>query len=111
MVKAELQKRCAFSTTETFLGVLWDSTTAGITVLCSYRVDPFSRWQDQTRQSTHCVSTVSETVGTHGSYVQRDSFWPTVNETITVVAQNQGVLPDGATHSTPSGLHADALVP
>ncbi|KAL0172117.1 hypothetical protein M9458_032428, partial [Cirrhinus mrigala] len=31
----------------------------------------------------------------HSLCVQRDTFWPAVHETPTVVAQNQGVLPEG----------------
>ncbi len=38
---------------------------------------------------------VSKTVGSDGSSVQRDTFWPAVHETPTVVAQVQGVLPEG----------------
>ncbi len=47
-------------------------------------------------QSTHCQA-VSEAAGSDGSCVQRDTYWPAVHETLTVVAQDQGVLPKGKT--------------
>jgi hypothetical protein len=43
---------------------------------------------------THC-QTVSEAVGSDGTCVQRNTFWPPVHETPAVVAQNQGVFPQG----------------
>ncbi len=36
--------------------------------------------------------------GSDVSCVQCDTFWPAVHETPTVVAQNQGVLPEGKNH-------------
>ncbi len=50
--------------------------------------------ESQRRPVTHCQA-VSKTVGSDGSSVQRDTFWPAVHETPTVVAQVQGVLPEG----------------
>ncbi|KAI2660342.1 RNA-directed DNA polymerase from mobile element jockey [Labeo rohita] len=58
---------------------------AGTFVSCTDRVDP---------HRTH-YQAVSTTAGSHGSCVQHDTFWPTVHETPTVVAQDQGVLPEG----------------
>ncbi len=41
------------------------------------------------------VKQFQKTAGSDGSCVQRDTFWPAVHETPTVVAQVQGVLPEG----------------
>ncbi len=59
----------------TYLGVVWDSTTM------------------QTRMS-HCQA-VSKTAGSDSSCIQHDTYWHAVHETPTVVAQDQGVLPEG----------------
>ncbi|KAL0173154.1 hypothetical protein M9458_033465, partial [Cirrhinus mrigala] len=67
---------------------------AGTSVSCSDRVDPRRSRESQRRPVTHC-ETVSTTAGSDGSRVQHDTFWPAVHETLTVVAQNQGVLPEG----------------
>ncbi|KAI2657234.1 hypothetical protein H4Q32_021341 [Labeo rohita] len=46
------------------------------------------------RPVTHCEA-VSKTAGSDGSCVQRDTFWPAVHETPTVVVQDQGVISEG----------------
>ncbi len=67
---------------------------AGTYVPCSDRVDPHSSQESERRPITHCQA-VSETAGSDGSCVQHDTYWPAVHETPTVVAQDQGVLPEG----------------
>uniref|UniRef100_A0A672Q2P1 Anoctamin n=1 Tax=Sinocyclocheilus grahami TaxID=75366 RepID=A0A672Q2P1_SINGR len=57
-------------------------------------VDPYHSRENKRRPVTHCQA-VSETAGSDGSCVQRDTYWPAVHETPTVVAQDQGVLPEG----------------
>ncbi len=47
-----------------------------------YRVLPFGQ-------------AVSEVAGSDGSCVQRDTIWPAVHENPTVVAQDQGIFPEG----------------
>ncbi len=41
------------------------------------------------------VKQFSETVGSDGSFIQRATFWPAVHETLALVAQDQGVFPEG----------------
>ncbi|KAI2644258.1 Transposon Ty3-G Gag-Pol polyprotein [Labeo rohita] len=67
---------------------------AGTFVSCSDRVDPHCSQESEGRLVTHCEA-VPATAGSDGSSVQRDTFWPAVHETPTVVAQDQGVLPEG----------------
>ncbi|KAI2658972.1 ORF V: Enzymatic polyprotein [Labeo rohita] len=95
-VKTKRQEKCAFSSTENHLsgrGVGFDHD-AGTVVSCSDRVDPRRSHESEGRPVTHCQA-VSTTAGSHGSCVQRDTFWPAVHETPTVVAQDQGVSPRG----------------
>ncbi len=103
-VKAKRQEKCAFSITEDHLsgrGVGFDHD-AGTFVSCSDRVDPHRSHESQRRPVTHCQA-VSEAAGSDGSCVQRDTFWPAVHETPTVVAQDQGVLPEGKPASHDQG--------
>ncbi|KAI2659312.1 tRNA-5-methyluridine(54) 2-sulfurtransferase [Labeo rohita] len=58
--------------------------------------------ESQSRPVTHCQA-VSTTAGSDGGCVQRDTFWPAVHETPTVVAQNQEVLPEGKPASHDQG--------
>ncbi len=58
------------------------------------RVDPHGSQESERRPVIHCQA-VSETAGSDGSYVQLHTYWPAVHETPTVVAQDQGVLPEG----------------
>ncbi len=103
-VKTEPQEKCAFSITENHLsggGVGFDHD-AGTYVPCSDRVDPHDSQEGERRPVTHCQA-VSEAAGSDGSCVQRDSYWPAVHETPTVVAQDQGVLPEGKPASHDQG--------
>ncbi len=90
------QEKCAFSITEKHLSVcgVGLERDAGTSVPCSDRVDPHGSQESERRPVTHCQA-VSETAGSDGSCVQCDTFWPSVHETPTVVAQDQGVLPEG----------------
>ena len=95
-VKTKRQENCAFSITEDHLsrrGVGFDHD-AGTYVTCSDRVDPRRSHESKRRLVTHCQA-VSKTAGSDGSCIQRDTYWPAVHETPTVVAQDQGVLPEG----------------
>ncbi len=79
----------------TYLGVMWDSTTLqGMFVSCSDQVNSHYSQESQRRPVIHCQA-FSKTAGSDGSCIQRDTFWPAVHETPTVVAQDQGVLPHG----------------
>ncbi len=108
-VKTKRQEECAFSITENHLS--WGSVgfdhDAGTFVPCSDRVDPRGSQESERRPVTHCQA-VSEAAGSDGSCVQRDTYWPAVHETPTVVAQDQGVLPEGkpASHD-----HGHAALP
>ncbi len=62
---------------------------AGTYVTCSDRVDPHGSQESGRRPVTHCQA-VSKTAGSDGSCVQRDTYWPAVHETPTVLAQDQG---------------------
>ncbi|KAI2664175.1 Protein P [Labeo rohita] len=66
----------------TYLGVVWDSTTM------QARLSPA-----RIESILTAVTRVKE--GRHSLCVQRDTFWPAVHETPTVVAQDQGVSPRG----------------
>ncbi|KAL0148119.1 hypothetical protein M9458_056589 [Cirrhinus mrigala] len=103
-VETERQEKCAFSITEDHLsgrGVGFDHD-AGTSVSCSDRVDPHCSQESEGRPVTHCQA-VPATAGSDGSSVQRDTFWPAVHETPTVVAQDQGVLPEGKPTSHDQG--------
>ncbi len=63
----------------------------GTIVSRSYRVHPGEGFQDKARPRYHCKA-VPKTAGAHGSCVQRNTFWPSVHETPTVVVENQGVF-------------------
>ncbi len=103
-VKTKRQEECAFSITENHLS--WGSVgfdhDAGTFVPCSDRVDPRGSQESERRPVTHCQA-VSEAAGSDGSCVQRDTYWPAVHETPTVVAQDQGVLPEGKPASHDQG--------
>ncbi len=95
-VKTKCKEKCAVSITENHLsrrGVGFDHD-AGTVVPCSDRVDSHHGQESQRRPVTHGQA-VSKTAGSDGSCVQRDIFWPAVHEIPTVVAQVQGVLPEG----------------
>ncbi|KAI2644430.1 2-isopropylmalate synthase [Labeo rohita] len=91
-VETERQEECAVSITENHLsrrGVGFDHD-AGMFVTCSDRVDPHRSHESERRLVTHCKA-VPTTAGSDG--VQRDTFWPVVHETLTVVAQDQARKP------------------
>ncbi|KAI2647659.1 Protein P [Labeo rohita] len=71
----------------TNLGMVWDSTTM------QARLSP-ARIESILTAVTRVKEGRSLT-GSDGSCVQRDTFWPAVHETPSVVAQDQGVLPEG----------------
>ncbi|KAI2646275.1 Gag-Pro-Pol polyprotein [Labeo rohita] len=75
---------------------------AGMFVTCSDRVDLHCSQESERRPVTHCEA-VPATAGSDGSSVQRVTFWPAVHETPTVVAQDQGVLPEGKPTSHDQG--------
>ncbi len=90
------QEKYAFCITEDHLygrGVGFKHD-AGTAVSCSDRVDTHCSRESQRRLVTQCLA-VSKIDGSDGNYVQRDTFWSAVYETLTVVAQDQGVLPEG----------------
>ncbi len=80
---------------------------AGVPVTDTYRVHPVSCEKNKARLITHC-QIVSETVRFYGSSIQRDAIWTAVNETSTVVAQDQRVFPEGQPLSHDQG-HAAML--
>ncbi len=95
-VKTKRQEKCAFSGSENPLsgrGVRFDHD-ADTYVTCSDRVDPHCSFESERRPVTHRQA-VSETAGSDGSCVQRDSSWSAVHETPKVVAQAQGGDPKG----------------
>ncbi len=97
-LRLNVRKVC-FSSTENLLsgrGVGSDHD-AGTYVPCSDRVNPHISQESKRRSVPHCQA-VSKTAGSDVSCVQRDTFWPAVHETPTVVAQNQGVLPNKCKH-------------
>ena len=95
-VEAQCQEKCAISTTEYHLSGcnLGVNDDAGSPVSCSYRFDSHGRQTSEARPVAHC-ETVSETVRSDGSSVQRYTLRPVVHETVAVVAQDQGVFPEG----------------
>ncbi len=74
----------------------------------TYRVHPVRCEKNKASPVTHC-QTVSETVRSYGSSIQRDTFWTAVHETSTVVAQDQRVFPEEQPLSHDQG-HAAMLL-
>ncbi len=66
---------------------------AGTPVTSTYRVHPVGCGKNKARPVTHC-QTVSKTVWSDGSSIQRDTFWTVAHETPAVVAQDQRVFPE-----------------
>ncbi|XDV25212.1 hypothetical protein PO909_029164 [Leuciscus waleckii] len=95
-VEIECQEQCTFSSTEDHLS--WCrvgfSDNEGRALACSCRFDPHSCKRDKARPVTHC-KTVSKAVGSDGSRGQHYTVRPAVHEAPTVVAQDQGVFPEG----------------
>ncbi len=103
-VETKRQEKCAFSITEDHLsgcGVGFDPN-AGTSVPCSDRVEPHGSQESERMPVTHCQA-VSETAGSDDSCVQCHTIWPAVHEAPTVVAQDQGVLPEGKPASHDQG--------
>ncbi len=72
----------------------------------TYRVHSVSCEENKARPVTHC-QTVSETVRSYGSSIQRDTFWTAVHKTSAVVAQDQRVFPKGQPLSHDQGHAAN----
>ncbi len=103
-VTAKRQEKCVFSTTEDHfpgrdMGLNVD---AGAPVTGTYRVHPVGCGKNKARPVTHC-QTVSETVRSYGSSIQRDTFWTVAHETPVVVAKDQRVFPEGQSLSHDQG--------
>ncbi len=94
-LRLNVRKVC-FSSTENHLsgrGVGSDHDTG--TYMSPARIESIlMSVKSKRRPVTHC-HTVSKSAGSDVSCVQPDTFWPAVHETPTVVAQDQGVLPEG----------------
>ncbi len=93
-VKAKHKEKCASISTEDHLsghGVGFDHD-AGMSVSCSCRVEPHDSQESERRP--HCEP-FSKAVGSDGSCVQCDNFWPAAHETLAVVAQDHRVFPEG----------------
>ncbi len=91
-----------FSSTENHLsgcGVGSDHD-AGTYVPCSDRVNPHFSQESKRRPVTHCQA-VKKIAGSDVSCIQRDTFWPAVCETPTVVAQDHGVYTHFAKYGVP----------
>ncbi len=104
-VETKRQEKCAFSGSEDHLfrrGVEFDHD-AGTNVACSDRVDFHVSQESERRPVTYCQA-VSEIAGSDGSCVQCDTGWPAVHETPAVVAQDQGIFPEGKSTSHDQGL-------
>ncbi len=97
-------RKVCFSTTENHLSGrdVGSDHDAGTYVPCSDQINPHVSQDHKRRPVTHCQA-VSKTAGSDISCVQRDNFWPAVYETPTVVAQEQGVLPEGKPTSHDEG--------
>ncbi len=91
-----MPRRVCFSTTEDHFSRcgMGLNVVAGAPVTGTYRVHPIGCEKDKARPVTHC-ETVSETVRSYGSSIQRDTFWTAVHETPAMVAQDQRVFPEG----------------
>ncbi len=88
-LRLNVRKVC-FSSTENHLSGcgVESNHDAVMYVPCSDRVNPHVSQESKRRPVTHCQA-VSKTAGSDVSCVQRDTFWPAVHETPTVVAQDK----------------------
>ncbi len=111
-VKTERQEKCAFSGSENHLSgrCVGFAHDAGSFDTCLYRVDPH-RSREGERKPVIYSEVISGTAGSDGSCVQHDTYWPVVHDTPTLVAQDQGVLPEGKTASHDQGHASDGLIP
>ncbi len=67
---------------------------AGTAVSSTYPVH-FDHSQESEVGPRHHKETVPEDIGPHGSSFQRNTFWSTAHEGPAVVAEDQGILPEG----------------
>ncbi len=74
--------------------ILGLNVDAGAPVTGTYKVHPVICGKNKFWPVTH-FQTVSETVRSYGSSIQRDTFWTVAHETPAVVAQDQRVFPEG----------------
>ncbi len=104
---AKRQEKCAFSITEDhFPGCdMGLNVDAGAPVTGTYRVHPIGCEKNKARPVTHC-QTVSKSVGSYGSSIQRDTCWTVAHETPPVVAQDQRVFREGQPLSHDQGRAA-----
>ncbi len=65
-----------------------------MSVSCSYRVYSRDSQESERRPVTHCEA-FSKAVGSDGSCIQSDNFWPAAHETLAVVAQDHRVFTEG----------------
>ncbi len=100
-------RKVCFSSTENHLSGrgVGSNHGAGTHVPCSDQVNLHIIQESKGRPVTHCQA-VSRNAGSNVSYVQRDTFWPAVHETLTAVTQDQGILPEGKPTSHDQG-HAE----
>ncbi|KAI2645069.1 hypothetical protein H4Q32_028444 [Labeo rohita] len=81
----------------TYLGVVWDSTMMQAH-LSPARIESILTAVTRVKEGRSLtVKQFQRLLGPNGTCVQCDTFWPAVHETPTVVAQDQGVLPEGET--------------
>ncbi len=78
----------------TYLGVVSYSTTMQARMFPA-RIESILTEVRRVKEGQSLTVKLSEAAGSDGSCVQRDTYWPAVHETLTVVAQDQGVLPKG----------------
>ncbi len=77
----------------------------GAIVSYSYRVDPHNSRENERRPVAHCEAFL-KAVGSNGSCVQRDYFWPAAHEILAVVTQDHKVFPEGQPISQDQGQAA-----
>ncbi len=100
-----------FSSTENHLsgrGVGSDHD-AGTYFPCSDRVNPHFSQESKRRPVTHCQA-VSKTAKSDVSCIQRDTFWPAVRGTPTVLAQDHGIQTHFARYGGLQGLTGTAML-
>ncbi|KAG1924652.1 hypothetical protein F2P79_026026, partial [Pimephales promelas] len=93
---SQLKKECVDTSPENHVPGSGVGHDAGTAVSCSDGVYPDHSVQDEARPGHHC-QTLSESVGSHGSSVQHDTFWPATYESLAVVVESQGVFPKDKT--------------
>ncbi len=86
----------------TCLGVVWDSTTMQAH-MSPARFESILTAVARGREGQSLTVKQFQTVGSNGSCVQRDTSWSAVHETPRVMAQDQGVFPEGKPTSHDQG--------